>query len=299
MFKHSVALSWMALCSFGALLGACSSGPAHTRAEGLLSSLSGATHYVSPAGLDSNPGTLSNPFKTIQKCATVSSAGDSCLIQAGTYRETVTPNSGVSFAPYNGESVTLDGSDPVTGWTPYSGSIYQASVSLPVSGSSDTGFLANQIFAGGVMLPEAQWPNPSGDLMRPNWASMGPGTTQSLIRDSNIPPINWAGAVLHLWSGRNPFGHQTAHVLSSGSGQVTTDFNNPGVCPDLCAQEGGRYYLVGKLEALDAPGEWFYDGANGRLYLWPSSGNVPANITAKRRNYAFDLTGKSNVTIRN
>ena len=74
-----------------------------------------ADYYVSPSGSDSSPGTLSQPFQTIQKAASVMVAGDTAFIRAGIYRETVTPaNSGtqnapITYMPYNGESVTVSG----------------------------------------------------------------------------------------------------------------------------------------------------------------------------------------------
>ena len=74
-------------------------------------------YYVSPSGSDSSPGTLSQPFLTIQKAASVMVAGDTAYIRAGIYRETVAPvNSGtqnapIVFMPYNGESVTVSGAD--------------------------------------------------------------------------------------------------------------------------------------------------------------------------------------------
>lgn len=47
--------------------------------------------YVSAAGNDNTgTGTLSNPWKTIQKAADTMTAGDTCIIRGGTYRETVT-----------------------------------------------------------------------------------------------------------------------------------------------------------------------------------------------------------------
>src|SRR5690242_15486931 len=54
-------------------------------------------------------------------------------VQAGTYRETVTParsgtaTSSITFLPYGGESVTISGADvlPASSWTVSSGQIYQ------------------------------------------------------------------------------------------------------------------------------------------------------------------------------
>jgi hypothetical protein len=57
------------------------------------------------------------------------------------------------------------------------------------------------------------------------------------------------------------------------------------------------YYLTGRLGALDAEREFFYDGSY--LYLWQPGGGSPANVEVKKRNFAFDLRGKSNITIKN
>ena len=74
-------------------------------------------YYVSTDGSDANPGTIDQPFLTIQKAASAMVAGDATYVRAGTYRETITPGrSGTSmapitFQPYNGESVTVNGAD--------------------------------------------------------------------------------------------------------------------------------------------------------------------------------------------
>ena len=129
----------------------------------------GVSYYVAPTGNDANDGrSLAAPFRTIQRCASVAQAGDTCWIRAGVYRETVAPaNSGaagrpITFAAYAGETVVISGADPITGWTRHSGEIYKAPMpwtareraSLPEPRAVD-----NQVFLNGVMLPEARWPN--------------------------------------------------------------------------------------------------------------------------------------------
>ena len=44
-----------------------------------------ATYYVSPSGSNSNPGTLSAPFATLQKAHDISNAGDTIYMRGGTY----------------------------------------------------------------------------------------------------------------------------------------------------------------------------------------------------------------------
>ena len=72
-------------------------------------------YYVAPNGNDANPGTLAQPWRTIQHAADTLTAGDTVYIRAGTYPERVIPqHSGsagqpITYAAYPGETVTLDG----------------------------------------------------------------------------------------------------------------------------------------------------------------------------------------------
>lgn len=250
------------------------------------------TQFVAPTGDDSNPGTIDQPYRTIQHCATVVAQGWTCAVRAGTYRETVTPNSGITIEAYNFETVVIDGSDPVTGWTPYQGAIYEAKVAMR---SDDT----NQVFVGNKMMTEARWPN-GDDLFHVNWAIAQRGTNIGQIVDSHLPAVNWTGAKVHLWSGVDPFGQETGTVTASGSGQVSIDVES-GTCPQICPSPGGYYYLFGTLAALDAEGEWYYDSGSGVLYF-KAPGKVnpeTLDVRSKQRQYAFDLRGKSGVTVRN
>ncbi len=75
------------------------------------------TYHVAPAptGSDSNPGTETHPWATIQKAADTLIAGDTVYIRAGTYQEQViAQNLGsagnyITYAAYPGETVTIDG----------------------------------------------------------------------------------------------------------------------------------------------------------------------------------------------
>lgn len=74
------------------------------------------TYYVATNGNDANPGTLSQPWHTIQKAANTVTAGDTVYIRAGTYNEKVTMNnlqgtsgSWITFMPYNNEKVIVSG----------------------------------------------------------------------------------------------------------------------------------------------------------------------------------------------
>src|SRR5437016_3908473 len=53
------------------------------------SRLSAATYYVALSGSDSNPGTLAQPWRTIQKAASAMIGGDIALVSPGNYKEYV------------------------------------------------------------------------------------------------------------------------------------------------------------------------------------------------------------------
>ena len=60
---------------------------------------------------------------------------------------------------------------------------------------------------------------------------------------------------------------------------------------------GNAFYLTGKFQALNAPGEWYLDGS--KLYFWSPDGGVPQNVEVKARQYGFNLSGKSYINISN
>ncbi|PFA47910.1 hypothetical protein CN391_25930 [Bacillus anthracis] len=90
--------------------------PAPTFSQSNNNVTSGTDYYVSPAGSDLNPGTLDQPFATIQKAANVAKEGSTIYIRGGIYNQKVrVTHSGVSGAPitfqnYQDEKVILDGS---------------------------------------------------------------------------------------------------------------------------------------------------------------------------------------------
>ncbi|MDE2172757.1 MAG: right-handed parallel beta-helix repeat-containing protein, partial [Patescibacteria group bacterium] len=75
------------------------------------------TYYVSPSGNDSNPGTISAPFLTVQHAADLVNAGDTIIIRAGTYngfhisRIVGTANAPLTIQAYPGEHPVILGND--------------------------------------------------------------------------------------------------------------------------------------------------------------------------------------------
>ena len=66
--------------------------------SGLLSSSRAAVYFVAPNGSNSNPGTIDQPFATLQKGNDVAVAGDTVYIRGGRYAITTPANSGAGIA---------------------------------------------------------------------------------------------------------------------------------------------------------------------------------------------------------
>lgn len=76
--------------------------------------VTGTIYYVSPSGNDTNPGTLSLPWKTPAKAGLTAQAGDTVIFRGGTYYSQLTPkNSGnptngwITFKAYSGEQPVI------------------------------------------------------------------------------------------------------------------------------------------------------------------------------------------------
>ncbi|RSM78695.1 right-handed parallel beta-helix repeat-containing protein [Kibdelosporangium aridum] len=77
--------------------------------------------YIDPAGDDSGPGTIDQPFATLDRARAEARPGTVITLRAGTYRLTEPlslsdTDSGVTFQAHDGEEVVISGGRIVTGW---------------------------------------------------------------------------------------------------------------------------------------------------------------------------------------
>lgn len=70
-----------------------------------------ATYYVAPTGSDLNPGTITQPFKTVQKASSIAAPGDLIYVRGGTYTSTAGNAADVHFLIQN---VTGTAGAPIT-----------------------------------------------------------------------------------------------------------------------------------------------------------------------------------------
>lgn len=89
-------------------------------------------YYVSTKGNDSGDGSLSAPFRTINRAASVAVAGDTVKVFGGTYREWVNPKNGgtgehnrIVYEAMEGEKPLIKGSEIVNDWEKVEGTVWK------------------------------------------------------------------------------------------------------------------------------------------------------------------------------
>jgi parallel beta helix pectate lyase-like protein len=306
----------LALCASFALATAGCDGGSHSAAGGMVAEPT--TYFVSFSGSDASDGkTRVHAFQHIQRCADVLVAGDRCLVEPGTYRETIFPKSSgslQSLITYEGSGtgpVVIDGADEVRSWSAVAPAdavdlgIATATLSTASSehrlwmapiGSRDS-LASDQVFMDGQMLTKARWPGSGSDQLHPRLARAGAGTAESAIVDPllNQPEAYWNGTGIHLWGGY-AYMSETGTVKSSSPGQLVLE-GASARCPYLCAQEGTPYFLTGTPAAMSEPGQWFI--LAGTLFVWMPDASSPGDheIEIKERDFGFDLAGRSNINV--
>lgn len=269
-------------------------------------------------------GTFSNPFKSIQKAATVATSGKTVYVRKGLYREEIKMASdGVTYQPFNDEQVTITGTEQIIGWALQpGGNVYRAAMNF----NADE---ANQLFHEGKMLNLVRWPKQtSADIINPSDAQADIVTASGnnfIIYDLqfNEPSSRWVGAEIWVNLSHNGVDGQgwTGKVVatSAAAHTITVNFRQPPILGNVPWGVGDntQYYLFnpttsgisssGGINAILGKGEWFKTGTN--LFVRTFNDQAPAEtptganmVEAKKRTLSFHSsdpeTNRSNYTIR-
>jgi hypothetical protein len=251
--------------------------------------------YVAPNGADTNPGTMSQPVKTVAKARdlvramTASMSADiTVYLRGGTYplASTLTfanADSGkngfyVKYMAYPGEQPIITGGKAITGWTmsDAGNGIYSASaVTTPF----------RQLYVNGVKAIRARAPNlgPNGAFAFNRLTGADNGAQNIQVAASEVATWNNLTKVeMHVMTGWGDNTLRLASFTTSGntafvkvqSPEDTIVFTRP--FPHLGGQFGGFtrhfYYFENALEFLDQPGEWYLDETKSVLYYKPRTG---------------------------
>jgi len=244
-------------------------------AMALFSSLAlGTTYYVSNDGNDANNGlSPSTAFKTIAYAGSRVANGDTILLERGDvfYESVSFSRSNLTIDAYGPNDLDLpvvSGGTKITSWQPYSGAIYVADVGV------DIGYLT----ADGNHINIARYPN-MGWLRTTTWTENGDGTNTIVTCSgltSHTPNTNdyWNGANMR-WH-RHSWWFETRPVTDyvASTGQLYLGDKSI-IAVEPYDKNGWGFYLDNKFEELDAPGEFFYDKPNHKVYLWAPNGGDP------------------------
>lgn len=250
-------------------------------------SVFGKEYHVDCKNASKGDGSLENPFQTIAEASKVMKKGDVCYIHAGTYRETINPlKSGSSKRPivykkYKNDIVIITATEQVKGWQKFKGNLYKKeNINLDLKE-------ANNLYFNHKKMQIARWPNNIDNneyTLDAKFIDMTKGTwSMSFISNNEIPNIDWIGGIIHYLG---------AHSGCSWERTITNyDANLHRIYfPTLPEKwpfgkthsprrfengHRGIFYLMNKLEALDAPNEWYYDTKENTLYFFAPEGENP------------------------
>ncbi|MEV6237668.1 RICIN domain-containing protein [Lentzea sp. NPDC051838] len=253
-----------------------------------------ATYYVSPSGNDTNAGTISAPFKTVQRARdvvrTVNSnmTGDiQVYLRGGNYPVTSTidftpSDSGtngnrVLYSAYPGETPVLNGGVQVTGWTQQSGNIWKAPLTranklraLYVNDKRAV-MASKTINSAGcygtytITAGQADWAWESGtqcDGVKYSQSDL-PAIAQNQSDLEIETATTWTTAVVGVRQVTTDGGNRVALLQQPGAAIAAGAFNGN-------FQVDGSHKVMNAYEFLDTPGEFFFDRTNQQLYYYKS-----------------------------
>jgi hypothetical protein len=259
------------------------------------SSLFARDYFVSTNGKNSNIGSISSPFRTIQFAVNKLQPGDKCFIREGVYREYISlkksgkKNLPIEIRAYNNEKVTLAPPVISSQWKHFKKGIYRTPFAKEVI----------QLFIQDKPYMQASFPSiEEGSMQTSKWADVEAFASKEVIVEgcstfkdlSNTHLLALCGRGLISLNGR---------VSKQEGNKLTID--NQAFFWEEKFKTGylgkGKGFLVGSIDFLDSPGEWFWDGTF--LYLMPRdkkdlNGNT---IAVRTKLHAIDLRDQKWITI--
>ena len=169
----------------------------------------------------------------------------------------------------------LSGAQPISGWAPHAELIYVADLAAG-DNAGRFAFGVNQLFGPSGRLPFGRWPDL--DLHPDHGWSEIDAAASGQITDTDLPAGDWTGAVAHV---RGMTWYIVNRTVTADTGSTLTLSSDPGCFNGSCA--GWGYYLSNHLETLSKEGEWYYDAATHRVYLFsafgpPADGQIEGSV---------------------
>ena len=275
-----------------------------------------------PSGADGPFATLERAREEVRWLRRSGEAGRAPVevwLRAGTYplAETLrlgpedggTAEAPVTYAAYRGEAVRLTGGRAVGGWSRQRGAVLRADVRAlgldrlaPLHPRIAGAGPAFELFFGGEPQELARWPNRDpADPRGGGWAyvaaAAGEGEGQrARFRYAGERPRSWARpgeAMVNLWT-QNWF-DQYLGVAAIDPAAREIALAQPAA---YAIQPGQRFFVCNVAEELDAPGEWYFDAADGTLCFWPPAPIGPGDACVSVLGTLIALDGAEHVALR-
>ncbi|MFO8013265.1 MAG: right-handed parallel beta-helix repeat-containing protein [Phycisphaerae bacterium] len=200
--------------------------------------------HVDAASSAARPdGSEAAPYRTVTDGLKTAGPGDTVVVHAGLYRESVRVPGGEAGRPVTlmaaeGERAVLSGAVAVTGWKAKGDGAYTATLD----------FRPDRLLLGRRTLPVARMPDDGW------WrAEQAEGTTLTDKDHLADLPFDPAGGQVYLWAGHgNTFFTATVESLDRKAGRLTV--NRPSKWMTL--NDGDLYYLKHHPALVRRPGEW-------------------------------------------
>jgi hypothetical protein len=262
-----------------------------------------ATYYVAPNGNDTNPGTLTSPFRTLQRARDVvrtvnaNMTGDIYVyVRGGTYPVSSTIEFGpgdsgtngfrVIYAAYPNETPVLDAGVQVTGWVQHSGNIWRAPLDRAnklraLYVNDKRAFMASKTInsAGchgtfNVTAGQAAWAWESGSQC--DGARYSMADFPAIARNHDDIEIEtattWTTAIVGVRQVTTDGANRVALFQQPGAAIAQGAFNGN-------AQVGGTHKVMNAFEFLDTPGEFYFDKTSRTLYYYKAAADNMATAT--------------------
>jgi hypothetical protein len=263
------------------------------------------SYYVGTTGSDTNPGTVTLPFKTFAKAVSSLTAGSTLQVMAGTYTETLTlSTSGTASAPItvigNGDIVNMQGSK--ANGIVVSGSYVNLS-GFEAMGATDFGILItgkNVIVKNNIVHDNVTRNGVGTCGLSTTWGSalkVKVGGENTIIRNNTVydncgEGIAVTRGVVALVENNTVYDNFGVNIYVDNSPFVTVQ-NNFSYCT-------GTHLRDGKTATGIALGEEFYTGWGAQLHDTLISGNTITNCRTGIAVFESNVGGTlTNVTITN
>ncbi|KJU85747.1 parallel beta-helix repeat containing protein, partial [Candidatus Magnetobacterium bavaricum] len=212
--------------------------------------------------------------KALFKC------GDTWHVETLVITKSGTETNPITYSSYPSgcqDKPVFSGSRAISGWEAHSGNIYVADLTR----GSNTGAFPkgiNQLFRNGKRLSIGRWPNI--DEADNGYSTIDGATDLKTITDNELPVADWTNAVVHIKGMR----WYLINREVTGSSGTTLSLAVDTECWYGC--KGWGYFINSHMATLDKDGEWFYDSASNKVYIYsaigkPAEGEIEGSVVVE------------------